>query len=177
MTNLTCRVNGCVNPVRVKVSQLCSAHYQRLHLYGRLDRIDRDWITRFWARVDKLPDDGCWEWKGQIRSDGYGSCWDGGRHRKNLAHRVALELVGQSIPEGMHTDHLCRNHSCVNPAHLEVVTHAENMRRGVGWPGQNAHKTRCPKGHAYSGRNIRGERICNTCIKDRVAARRLQASA
>lgn len=129
-------------------------------------------IERFWSKVDK-SDEGCWEWRGQVRPDGYGSIWDSRLGRKNLAHRIAVELTGRTIPAGMHTDHLCRNRKCVRPDHLEVVTHRENMRRGIGWPGVNARKTRCPNGHPYDGANlvmnVRGERLCRSC---RLAANR-----
>lgn len=46
-----------------------------------------------------------------------------------MAHRVAYELWVGPIPEGMELDHRCKVRACINPAHLEPVTHAENMRR------------------------------------------------
>jgi len=45
------------------------------------------------------------------------------------AHRFAYEELVGPIPEGLDLDHLCRNKTCVNPAHLEPVTRAENVRR------------------------------------------------
>lgn len=48
---------------------------------------------------------------------------------RRLAHKVQWETVHGPVPDGLELDHLCRQRDCVNPAHLEPVTHAENMRR------------------------------------------------
>ena len=47
-----------------------------------------------------------------------------------VAHRAIYEWKRGPIPDGMKLDHLCRNPSCVNPDHLEIVTQCENVRRG-----------------------------------------------
>lgn len=73
-------------------------------------------------------DTGCWVWRGGRMPFGYGSVWLDGRTR--LAHRVFYERLVGPIPDGLQLDHLCRNPPCVNPAHLEPVTHTENSRRG-----------------------------------------------
>lgn len=73
---------------------------------------------------------GCWTWlRSVLPRWGYGMAWRNGKHV--LAHRWFYEQVKGPIPAGYQLDHLCRNRRCVNPAHLEVVTRRENMRRGA----------------------------------------------
>jgi HNH endonuclease len=80
---------------------------------------------RFWAKVDRSGD--CWLWTASRLKNGYGCFRIGG---KTLgAHRVAYEIVVGPIPAGTDLDHLCSVKHCVNPAHLEVVTRAVNMKR------------------------------------------------
>jgi len=110
--------------------------------------------SRFWSKVSRVQASGCWVWLG-AKSKGYGSFYYS-REKTRLAHRLAYLALRGPIPEGKELDHLCRNSSCVNPAHLEVVTHHENCIRGVG-PATNRKlqlaKTHCPKGHSYNNRN------------------------
>lgn len=75
---------------------------------------------------------GCWLWTASAAPGGYGKMGVAGRTVS--AHRVAYELFIGSIPDGLEIDHLCRNKRCVNPAHLDVVTRAENERRKLRWP-------------------------------------------
>lgn len=72
---------------------------------------------------------GCWIWQLSRNAKGYGTVWHEGRCW--LAHRLSFTLANGPIPSGLSLDHLCRNPPCVNPSHLEVVTHAENVRRGI----------------------------------------------
>lgn len=80
-----------------------------------------------WARIERQAD-GCWWWVGAMHSEGYGSY---GRTPHMLAHRLVYELLVEPIPEAYVLDHLCRVRRCVNPSHLEIVTLAENVRRGA----------------------------------------------
>lgn len=118
-------------------------------------------LDRFWSKLDKS--DGCWLWTAACNRDGYGAFSVNGRMVK--AHRFAYEELVGPIPDGLVIDHLCRNRECVNPAHLEPVTHVENVRRGR--PGdQNRRKTHCPMGHPYDDANTihkNGRRFCRAC--------------
>lgn len=116
-------------------------------------------------------DSGCWEWQGWRNDANYGYLHSDGRDR--CAHRVAYEALIGPIPSGMELDHLCTNPPCVNPAHLEPVTHAENQRRIA------ARQTSCRRaGHDWTDpRNVRirksGNRWCAEC--DRQDQRRRYA--
>lgn len=72
--------------------------------------------------------DSCWLWVGATNGEGYGCITI---HNESLmTHRVMYEALVGPIPDGLFIDHLCRVHNCVNPEHLEPVTHGENVRRG-----------------------------------------------
>lgn len=83
--------------------------------------------VNFLRRIRVEPS-GCWTWTASKNRDGYGSVQWGGLLRR--AHRVSYALFVGAIREGYVLDHLCRNPACVNPDHLEQVTHTVNVRRG-----------------------------------------------
>ncbi len=70
--------------------------------------------------------DGCWLWTAGLDRHGYGQVSHDDKMRR--AHRVVYEALVGPIPEGLEIHHHCRVRSCVNPSHLEPVTHAQNMR-------------------------------------------------
>lgn len=85
--------------------------------------------ARFWAKVDQSDLGGCWLWTASTRN-GYGAItWRG---RMVYAHRVSWSLVHGPIPAGLMIDHLCHTTRCVNPRHLRVVTHKQNMENRPG---------------------------------------------
>ena len=94
-------------------------------------------MDRFFSKI-KVSKNNCWEWIGAKIKAGYGEFYYKGK--PVYAHRFAYELYNDKIPEDLELDHLCRNTICVNPQHLEPVTHTENLRRGEH-NNQNKNKT------------------------------------
>jgi len=97
----------------------------------------------------------CWVWTGIINEEGYGKI-SMGRNRIRSAHRESYKAFVGEIPEGKEIDHLCRNRACVNPNHLEAVSHRENVKRGK--LGETTKKRQlekrfCRNGHEYSEEN------------------------
>ena len=113
---------------------------------------------------------GCWIWCGPLYRGRYGTFMAKKRHF--LAHRASYQAANGPIADGLVIDHLCRNPLCINPAHLEAVSNKENILRGTGFGGINARKTHCPLGHAYSGLNAEGRRICRPCMTQKQRERR-----
>ena len=116
----------------------------------------------------------CIVWTG-VTSRGYGRLQlnNGKRVVSQAAHRFAWEQQNGPVAEGFELDHLCRNTICVNPAHLEPVTHLENVRRGA------LFVTHCSKGHAYDSKNTcvvktatGTQRRCRACRRESMRKRR-----
>ena len=143
--------------------------------YSEGVRIER-LIRRIFAKVD-VGD--CWLWTGYKNSLDYGQLYLDGR--SVLAHRAVWQVLVGPIAPKLELDHLCRVPACVNPDHLEPVTHRENVRRGIAGVVSGARKlaiTQCPQGHAYDDVNTSrasrtGYRTCRTCARTREAARRV----
>lgn len=135
-------------------------------------------MQRLVAKFVPEPNSGCWLWTASCDSKGYGKIYVNGKLVG--AHRVAYELFVGPIPDGLHIDHLCRVRCCVNPSHMEPVTHAENIRRGDSGKAtalQQRAKTHCPHGHEYNEENTHirknrnGARVCRTCARESMRAR------
>lgn len=147
------------------------AHRERLA--GVIRPHDPD---RFWKKVWKT--DSCWLWTANLDRDGYGNVeWKGKWAR---AHRVAWELAYNEPPaDDKNIDHLCKNRSCVNVAHMRLVDKTTSTLENTdNYCAVNKRKTHCLHEHPLSGENLatraykskrRGkvftgvQRICLTC--------------
>jgi hypothetical protein len=120
-----CGVDGCNQ--RACVRGWCDRHYRAWRRTGDPLGWKANAERRFWEKVEKGS--GCWLWRGRLSGGGYGQFKVAGREA--MAHRYAYELLVGAIPDGREIDHLCRVRACVNPAHLEAVTHSTNVSRSV----------------------------------------------
>lgn len=115
-----CSVEGCDRSHEAR--GLCKPHWKKWRRWGTPTPEKPNLLQRFW---DKVHFGDCWTWSAGVQSQGYG-VYDGG-----LAHRFAYVLLRGCINPGLELDHLCRNRACVNPDHLEPVTHQVNCIRAV----------------------------------------------
>jgi len=116
-------------------------------------------MERFWNKVDKRGSEECWNWHAAKNSAGYGNFWfDGGF---KLAHRVAYRLENKENPGGMCVCHSCDNPACVNPNHLWLGSHKENME-------DMSHKSRhnAPDPPNSSGENHPNSKLSNKEVKE-----------
>jgi hypothetical protein len=92
--------------------------------------------------MNNVSTDDCWLYAGIRDKTGYGRL-----SYMQLAHRVMYTEVVGEIPKGLEIDHLCKVPACINPEHLEPVTHAINMQRIYG-------VNRCKRGHELTKDNV-----------------------
>lgn len=93
----------------------------------------------FYPERVRIQDDGCWIWTGAKQGE-YGLVRGPRPERRSLsAHRLSYEHHVGPIPDGMEIDHLCCVKLCVNPYHLEPVTHRANIQRSHGTFDDNQH--------------------------------------
>lgn len=134
---------------------------------------------RFWAKVSGSDYTACWTWTAATHPDGYGSFWAG---RLLGAHRVAWTIFNGPIPGELIVDHLCRSTACVNPWHMDLVTHRVNVLRGENaaslraWRERGRNATHCSRGHELVDSNVRidsrGSRRCKECSRENLRAHR-----
>lgn len=135
-------------------------------------------LTRYHNSMISKED--CWLWAGSFSANGHGKIgiWLDGKSVSFPAYRVVYENLVGKIPEGLELDHLCENPPCVNPEHLEAVTHRENILRHY------RNRKYCRNGHKLTSDNTkeivkrlniskanpRGvSRVCCVCINNRNA--------
>lgn len=149
--------------IQAHVNQRQHSKYCSQECYHKRQRPND--VQRFMAKIH-YADNGCWEWTSALNRAGYGVLNIKGK--VVLAHRFSFLNAGNTIPPNTELDHLCRNRKCVNPAHLEPVSHHINILRGESPVAKYARNTHCPKGHEFTpdstyiapGRNDRQCRIC-----------------
>lgn len=139
--------------------------------------MDERTTEAFWSRYRRTPY-GCLVWTGYYNPKSRYATFthtENGKSVCSLAHRLAWELLVGPIPPNMIVDHGnpdrgCLNRGCGEPAHLELITQAENVRRRVGHDDGGAfhrNKTKCPHGHPYddvnTGYRKNGSRYCKAC--------------
>lgn len=116
---------------------------------------------RFEKFIERVPFSSCWFWIGALKDEqGYGS-FQLGKRRSVRAHVFAFTQARGPVPVGLELDHLCRVRCCVNPDHLEPVTHRENVLRGEGLAAQHARRTHCKRGHTLE--TLGNRRFCREC--------------
>ncbi|MER6488749.1 HNH endonuclease signature motif containing protein [Streptomyces virginiae] len=133
---------------------------------------------RVLARTVAGPN-GCVLWAGVVSYAGYGQI--SVQTRTRAPHRLTYVAFKGEIPQGLEIDHLCGVRHCVNPFHLEAVTHGENLRRSKR--RRVADGGNCRKGHEYTAENLYrrpdGRRVCRACKAEasRDSKRRIRAAA
>ena len=136
------------------------------HLTGSPDRDIA--LDKFLARTAVA--EGCWEWLGTKTPRGYGRFNFKRGLSAQFAHRLSYVLFRGPFPKELDIDHTCRNTSCVNPWHLEVVTKAENNVRSAKARGVGQFSLSCPNGHTYTDNTTyvdpRGVRQCRVCRRE-----------
>lgn len=105
-------------------------------------------MSDFWSNVDKGGD--CWLWTGRKHRQGYGFVWRSDLKRQVLAHREAWRLTNGDAGS-LHVLHRCDVPACVNPSHLFVGTHADNMRDCVA---KGRHKIPRISGARHGGATL-----------------------
>ena len=132
-----------------------------------------DIAKRILDNIAPCPLTGCWFWLGAVHrgssgraKNAYGVTSVSGKYAR--AHRASYEAFVGAIPPGMVVDHLCRQSTCVNPGHLELVTNKENVLRGDGLSAANARVKKCRLGHelVVGKRGSGTRRFCATCRKE-----------
>jgi hypothetical protein len=160
VTHKAPRTSGQLRPV-IRLGNGSKTHARRFVIKGEyLEQL-------FLENVQRLPN-GCWQWVGETNKYGYGHFKLAGRVL--LAYRFSYAFFKGEVPDGYELSHICRFNSCVNPDHLEPLTHAENRQWDAqGKPHRYNLRTHCSKGHEFTPENTRWNktgRTCRTCAHD-----------
>jgi hypothetical protein len=121
-----CSIDDCDRPMKAR--GWCKMHWHRWYVYGETCRpaeIPARWQARFWSKVERS--EGCWTWTANTNQSGYGMFAHPARGMIS-AHRVSWEIANGPISDGAHVLHSCDNRTCVNPSHMRLGSHDDNMR-------------------------------------------------
>lgn len=136
--------------------------------------------ARFWAKTEEDPETGCVEWAGSPSTGGYGMFWIA-RGVTSETHRAAYVLERGPIPAGLLVLHSCHNRLCVNPDHLRLGTHEDNMQemaeagRARQGRGSNPRKLTAETATMILGDQLLGVSIKETARDMGVAQRMIGA--
>lgn len=128
----------------------------------------------FLSKVSPEPNSGCWLWLGRCNKTGYAVMYESGGSRKVwLAHRWIYFKLNSLADRAMFVCHKCDNPSCVNPTHLFLGTHQDNMNDCVRKKRTRGFKQVCIRGHVLDEKNVRVEyrpegklRRCIECTRE-----------
>lgn len=158
-TNIPTETNRSIGRIKGQPMRFLAGHSSRLTRRTGPD----------WSYEDRGHTTPCKIWQHGLNAGGYGRIGVG-PGKQQYTHIVEWEAANGPVPDGLELDHLCRQRACGEATHLEAVTHAENVARGLAGATGRAHqlaKTHCPQGHPYAGDNLYvsrdGKRHCREC--------------
>jgi hypothetical protein len=134
-------------------------------------------LARFWSKVARCPHgDGCeqccWEWQASKKVKGYGQFYirieETNRYSNRGAHRIAWSIHNGAVPDGMQVMHKCDNPPCVNPTHLQIGTHIDNMQDAIN----KGRIRRNPTSLKPKSTEPSVSRALKLCARDVIAIRR-----
>lgn len=119
-----------------------------------LERLGKSFHSKYY--IDEKTE--CWVWTACIASHGYGDITVRS-HFHSTAHRASWLLHKGDIPDNMFVLHTCDNRKCVNPDHLFLGTHKDNMR-DMNEKGRQVPNTTSIKGSVSNAKLTEEDVIC-----------------